>query len=1107
MIVRRNIIYRLFLWTLIFMSMSLLSSCIMTENFEYPSEIGEGTSDVRFDIEFRPLESVDPSTRTAGDAVKHIESVCVVVYKTDGDLYGKYPIGNITTSEEDTADISLTPPDGSSGFAESTYCSASFSLQLPLGEYRIYAVANYIPTDEQIATEEALKSISFDWNSTIAENNAMFGYFTNGNVSVPSYDSDTAEGRFEAPVLRIDKNNVTLHAWVRRLVSKVTVGFDGSELNENVYIYIHSVQIKDIPSEAYLGKDNKPSSGLIANGETIWYRSSSSAVKTAGLRVTKGVPGGISMEGTLAEGTQPDNSDNQGGIHHETANSLFLFENLQGNTATIKGKWQDSGNSFDSEGNITGTQDGVIDHPDGGTSGTIDFKDGVSNGSYIEVKAYYVNKTSTNASQGEIVYRFMLGKDTERNCDVERSNHFKVVLKFIKDANNIDWHIDYEPENPGISVPSPMYISYLHGEKLDIPVVVRGGAVVSFNAEIIDNDWYYEGHHRIATTNDVDFNGFLSMVEPSENNDIDMGYDERETDYLKGQSTLSATSEIKPFKTEELTDGIRYIVPVYTRSVSLGQGFSGNNAYIHKERTADVKFTVVVQRADGSKDTITETIKVIQVKRVVNPTGVWRPCDSDKKFNVVLMESDEVSSATYATPDQAISFRPTVSDGPWAAEIIQGADWVRISKTDGNYGTDLITGSTGTHVDFYYKPVGTCASNVTRCGVIRITYHNNTCIHYVFVTQGLAPVQMAASRTKWHLTNVHRKNVEEATPLHEGSMFRYLNTNTAIMAENNYRPDTKSGYGYGPFKPISDYTNNDDYDSGAYWVKEGTSDVIQEREWPLTNDNDSDLINGYVNVGGRESEYSLRVNYNKTPYNNIDYSDVFPDIMSNAKVASCAQWVELEDLERYYGVMYGNETTETKTSADDAYEFPFVGVDGSHTSYSSVPYDYDKGMRGMFVWDRENLSGRSGGGGHVFFPIGATGHGHRMHYPDWNRSTNAAIQPYQKIGELKYATMSEPLTGDTRPLLYDLYLSPGAIYWCRDWTGNANGSDGEPGSANDGVDFVQDGQNAQDINYHTYDFNTYSEYATWRTYWNGTSRYRQSLTQSSDACFIRCVEP
>lgn len=1091
------------------MSMSLLSSCIMTENFEYPSEIGEGTSDVRFDIEFRPLESVDPSTRTAGDAVKHIESVCVVVYKTDGDLYGKYPIGNITTSEEDTADISLTPPDGSSGFAESTYCSASFSLQLPLGEYRIYAVANYIPTDEQIATEEALKSISFDWNSTIAENNAMFGYFTNGNVSVPSYDSDTAEGRFEAPVLRIDKNNVTLHAWVRRLVSKVTVGFDGSELNENVYIYIHSVQIKDIPSEAYLGKDNKPSSGLIANGETIWYRSSSSAVKTAGLRVTKGVPGGISMDGTLAEGTQPDNSDNQGGIHHETANSLFLFENLQGNTATIKGKWQDSGNSFDSEGNITGIQDGAIDHPDGGTSGTIDFKDGVSNGSYIEVKAYYVNKTSTNASQGEIVYRFMLGKDTERNCDVERSNHFKVVLKFIKDANNIDWHIDYEPENPEISVPSPMYISYLHSEKLDIPVVVRGAEVVSFYAQIVENNWYYEGHPAIHADNDYDYNGFLSFVEPDVNGNVAGTASWRQTDFqATDESTDSAVPDFKVTSPEGKQE-YHYTVPVWTRHLQQGQGFSGNNTYIHKERTAKVKFTVVVKDANGNTKTIEETIEVIQVKRVVNPAGVWRPADSDQHFHVVQMESDAVSTAQYASPDQAVSFRPTVSDGPWAAEIISGEDWVRISKTNGNYSTAKLEGSTGTNIDFYYKPVGINSTGETRCGVIRITYHNNTCVHYIFVSQGLEPVAMGSSKTKWHMTNLHCQGVEEATPLHEGSMFRYRNTYAAILAENNYRPDIKTGYGYGPFKPIANYSYTTD--TGGYWTKEDAGGTVSgAREWPLSND-------GYpTSIGSLESEYTLRINREDYNFNNA---------LSNASIATCAQWNELVDLERYFGVLYGEVSTETKMTVDDAYEYPFVGVDGSHTNLNTVPYNYDKGMRGMFVWDSKGLAGRDDstiGNGHLFFPIGSTGHGHRLHFPDWNSSDNTAIQPYEKIGELKYATMSEPLGDTKRPMLDDLYLSPGAIYWCKNWINNTNNIDDEPG-------YTQYGQNAQDINYHTYDFNTYSEYATWRRptsngkgskgnltsyYYNGTTYYDISsstgtyaYTQGSDACFIRCVEP
>lgn len=1079
------------LWTSILISMSLVSSCIMTENFEYPSEIGEGVSDVHFDIDFRPLESVDPSTRTSGDAVKHIESVCVVVFKTDGTLFGKYPFSSVTTSEQDTTGIALTPPDGSSGFAEATYCSASFSLQLPLGEYRIYAVANYVPTDEQTASEDALKAVSFNWNSDVAKNNAMFGYFTNGKQSVPSYDSEDAEGRFEAPVIRIDKNNLTLHAWVRRIVSKVTVGFDGSGLNENVYIYIHSVQIKDIPSSATLGMDNKPSSGLIADGETILYRPSSSSVNTAGLRITKGVPTGISMGGTLTEGSQLDNTDNQGGVHHETANSLFLFENLQGNTATIKGKWQDSGNSFDEKGNIAGTPDGEIDHSDGSTQGTIDFKDGVSNGSYIEVKAYYVNKTATNASQGPIVYRFMLGKDTERNCDVERSNHFKVTLKFIKDANNIDWHIDYEPENPEISVPSPMYISYLHSEKLDIPVVVRGAEVVSFYAQIVENNWYYEGHPMINSANDYDYNGFLSFVEPDVNGNIGGTAAWRQTDFQNTDESTDSAVPAFEVTSPEGKQEYHYTVPVWTRHLQQGQGFSGNNAYIHKDRRAKVAFTVVVKDAQGNTKTLEETIEVIQVKRVVNPTGVWRPYNSTKEFHVVQMESDDVSTEKTATPDQALSFRPTISDGPWTAEIIQGSDWVRISKTNSNYGTSKLEGSTGTNIDFYYKPSSTCSSTTTRCGVIKITYHNNTCIHYVFVTQGTAPVTMGDSKTKWHTTNVKCRDVEEANPLYEGSMFRYRNHYAAIVAENSYRP------GFGPFEPIADKTYTSG--AGALWCLAGDGGSTQSSfSYPLTNDlgandeNTDAMWDGDYYEGEFESEYTLRV-----------YRNSWSTIMNDyALLPTCAQWNELKDMERYYGVLYGENSTETKTSADDAYEYPFVGVPDSHTDRNNIPYDYDKGMRGMFVWDRDATGGGSGSGGILFFPIGATGHGHRAQFPDWETSDITGHAAYYDIGALKYANVSRQLRKNgaidyNRPLLYDLYLSPGAVYWCRDWEGNTNGVDDEP--------YSTDGQNAMDINYHTYDFNTYGELATWRR--RTTGNVFVNTTQSSDACFIRCVEP
>ncbi len=1035
---------------------TLFTSCV-NEDMEEPA-VGKGESTLSVDIAFRPLS--DPlTTRTAGDTIKHINDLSIVIYKadeTDGTLHSctHYTSSNFTTTE---ADYPNSLPQGSDGFAEEkTRKTSTISIpNVPYGKYRMYAVVNIgrSLTEDETASEEALRAIPLTWNaSNIAANNAMFGFFDT--------EANKATVRTSAPEITINAQAVSLHAWVKRAASKVTVAYDGSNLKENIYIYIHSAQIKDIPAQCFLGKENTPgkdgytlNNTLIANGETINYTDDPTGT-TVGLTVTKGNP-------------------KHGSDHSETANALFFFENMQGFTTADKGKFQDE------------TGAGAVTHPNGSNTSDQDYKDGVPYGSYIEVKGYYVNKSAENASQGNITYRFMLGKDVVSDCNAERNNHYKLTLHFKNDANNPDWHIDYTPENPEISVPSPMYISYLHHEKLDIPVVVRGSTVQSFKAEIIDNNWYYDGHPKIHADNDYDYNGFLSFVEPNVNNTIAMTAAQRKTDYEEGDaSTDSAVPAFKVVSPEGKQE-YHYTVPVWTRSVQLGQGFSGNNAYVHKERNATVKFTAVVKDANGTTKTLTEEIEVIQVKRVVNPTGIWRPYNSTKQFHIVQMESDAVSTVQYATPDQVTSFRPTISDGPWAAEIIQGADWVRISKTNGNYGTTKLTGSTGSKIDFYYKPASTCASTTTRCGVIKITYHNNTCIHYIFVSQGLAPVAMGSSKTKWHMSNLHCQGVEEKSPLYEGSMFRFRNTYAAIIAENSYRPDIKTGYGYAPFKPIADksYSTN----TGGLWTKEDANGTVAgAREWPITNDGNDTYI------GSLESEYTLRIN--RSDYN-------FTNPMSSAKIATCAQWMELVDLERYYGVMYGENSTETKTTADDAYEFPFVGVPASHTDRNSIPYNYDKGMRGMFVWDSKNLAGRAAsiGNGHLFFPIGSTGHGHRMHFPDWNITDNEDIQPYDKIGALKYATMSEELGDTKRPLLDDLYLSPGAIYWCRDWANNTDGVDNEPG-------FTHDGQNAQDINYHTYDFNTYSEYATWRRY-GTSSTYAANYTQSSDACFIRCVEP
>lgn len=998
MIVRRNIIYTIILF-LAFLSLPV--SCVINEFADDPI-LAEGKSSVSFDVEFRPLVSVGAQTRTEGDAIKHIESLWVVVYKTDGSIFSKtnvYPYGNTNTynyanSEQNTSDINLTAPEGSSGFAEEKYCHSTFKMDLPLGKYRIYAVANYDLSSFN-GTEDELKSIKLTWNAAdISANNPMFGYFTDNDVNIiPS----------EAPVISVNKTNKSLHAWVKRAASKVTVSFDGSNLYENVYIYIHTVQIKDIPNTCWLGKDNTPASAdqLIAEGETVSYRTTST--ETDGLRITKGVPyGGL------------DVSDNAGGVHHENANSLFFFENRQPDTSTEKGKHQDA------DGN------GKIDNPDGSLSTDPDFKDGVPYGSYIEVKGYYVNKTAANASQGPIVYRFMLGKDTERNCDAERSNHYKLVLRFNKDANNTDWHIEYEPENPEISVASPLYISYIHHEKVDIPVVIRGGTATTLTAEITENNWAfpghkYEGRFDNGANGSLDeglYNGFLSLEKTTPTTADNAGrYDDF---YSANEKTY------QPVLIESGSNTYHYNVPAYTRALVLGNAFSGNNVYVDKERTAKIKFTATV-----NNQIVTKEIEIIQVRRLVNPAGVWRPYDSVKPFHVVLTETINETSDT--------EFHKIDSDGPWTAEIVEG-DWFSLSSDGISYGENKITGSTGSNIDFYYKPSGTCSENESRFGVIKVLYHNNTCVHYFFVSQGLAPVSMGASGTQWHMTNVHYSAKDEPNPLCEGSMFRWGRSKGAILSTNN----KKSGYGFGEIainKPFTVLNN---------------SGELQTAYWPNVDLNQSE--SGFTHSG--DGDISV-------------YAEGFTNstMNSNGRPPEKAEWDELETLRRYYGVLYGEDSEETLTNLNDVYGY--YGYDDNNNVIAE-----NKGMRGMFVWDDTRHA-------HLFFPIGATGHGHRKHYDDVAYSDILKT----KFCVLRYAQRHEEMPANHKygtainiPLLWDLYVRPGAIYWYRTLaTGDSDGNSW-----------------AHDINYFTFDFNTYGANPVYRS---------NNVLLHSDAAYIRRVEP
>ena len=973
----------------VFVGIGILSSCQDEPIMQGSGHIPEGNATISASVSYKPFGSMlgdDSRAATAGDAIKNIETLYVLLYDEGGKLVTMF---NAEEEAEDYKEethpytISDEVKPEEEHIAESSGKGATFRKVVPYGKYKIYAVANVDLSNNQysesIQTESGLKSIRFGWNDSVGKNNQMFGFFS----AETSNDDVSKPAGFDAPVVTIASPSVSLHAWIRRLASKVTIAYDGTNLNENVYIYIHSVQIIDIPKQCLLGSVNTPNAkDQLLPGASIGYRTSAQGnLNTAGITITKGNP--------------KDGSD-----HAETSGALFFYENMQGTTEKPKGKFQDE------SGNGT-----TVTHPDGNNPDDPDYKDGVPYGSYIEVKGYYVNKIAGKASQGEIIYRFMLGKDAKTDCNAERNYHYKLTLKFKNDANNPDWHIVYEPENPTISVPTPLYISYGYNESIHIPVIVRGASVdanTTIKATITKNPWGYPNHKYYNKSNhDGLEDGFLIFANPK--SAIKITESIRNEEWPK--DGFGHWNAVKPTDVDGTV--ARYDIPVYTRPLILSNSLTGHNPYVSQERKAKVKFEVTL---DGK--TYNKEIEVIQVKRLVNPTGVWRSADKDTPFNVRLMELNEPDTDGNGMVNT--DFHPTISDGPWTAHIEKGSSWVRIAETGSNdWGTEDVVGETGSEIRFDYKPEGVNNTSNVRCGVIKITYHNNNCVHYVFVSQGNGTINLEGA--EWQNRNILAQNQLVANPLLEGSMFKFGNPWHGILVENNYQ----SGYGF------------------------------NQNCWGMKF-----LTTSNPNPGVRfDSSDGIGFNLNGFTDDRKIYGD-------SAEPASYSQWKALEELPRRYGVLYGDECSETMTTTNDAYSYWQVGQ--------------ERGMQGMFVWDTTN-------GNHVFFPIGSTGYGHRKVNDNAYEDVYGTIDKYSLLKYAQRPLEMPEATAKAVPMYYDIWYRKGAVYWYNRMYENTVDNDG----------LVSDGY-AHDINYHSMVLQTYGK--------NPVGQADKDNHKSTDACFVRCVE-
>lgn len=501
----------------------MLSSC----RDELWNDIFENGGDcITLDLDFMPASSSELQTRGSlwsmpGGGMSNIRDICLVIFDENGRYEDLIDISD--SHYEENKNYDRTEEDTSNGqpTSELTSIRRKYRLDLPTGNFYVYAVANLgeytdaaitkstysVLVDEmkvKSMTREEFRAYRTVWNpSNYRCNSEMTGICTVGSLpgnAVFTGDTDTDSPIYLRPGLQ-------LHCWLRRLASKVTVDFDATNLNPSTTIYLKEIRVRDIPYDCSLFNKNSPSHysignhtvpvdspyGLMSNSRSVHgirlcgdaYTQENNEETdhknwpflTAGIPTLKDLVKAFDTDVTIPSAVTARRDVLNTINHSNSAPCLYFYENMQGRDES-KPKAADADN------------DGIIDSPDSYLSTDENYKDQVPGGSYVEVIAYYQSLEKGNEGEGNIIYRFMLGKDIVCDYNAERNYHFKLTLCFNGYANDVDWHIEYDRDKPPYSIPDEYYISYGYNESMEFPVTVSGELKDGIiTAEIVRNDW------------------------------------------------------------------------------------------------------------------------------------------------------------------------------------------------------------------------------------------------------------------------------------------------------------------------------------------------------------------------------------------------------------------------------------------------------------------------------------------------------------------------------------------------------------------------------------------------------------------------------------------
>lgn len=951
-------------------------------------------------------------------------------------------------------------------------------------------------------TLDKLRSKTVSWdNNDYANNREMLGYFTDleatETTTSPNYTSTFT-------TVKVNRPGMKLRTWLRRCASKITVDFDGEDLRDNIRIYIKDVTICDLAKTCTLGFgspssnyedqvdfNNHPNdkTGLIEKGGSIQFGEGEEHASWP--CISKNSP------------FIKDDSDNKKDLHSDSAPALYFYENMQGKeegrdrtpipnyeTGGVTGVKEKDGVDF-------GTYIEVSAHYVSEADGNSD--------SYDITYRFMLGKNVTDDFDAERNYHYKLtlkfrGNANEYSWQIDYNPTTSFVVPnpwYVSYLYNHDAYLPFEFVLSKDDVDKGYEVSDMTAEIVKNPWYPTTGdegynedvqnMLSDPKYEIIaqvpagDGDYPYKtGSYPNNPENDFTGNGFLSLRAPKtesvltdidvtggntwggyvkENNNINQAYfvgERNSINYSKrqiysGGSVVKLENEDPKRETiyAKREDNIYNInLPLFTREKVLVKqtGYTGNNPFVGYQRVAKIKLTAIlkIEGKDNSDKTIESYVNVVQVRRVVNPKGVYRSKDNYAPFHVNLKFLSEEGAAG--------EFRSIKSRGPWSAEVLGDKNFITLD------GKQQVGGATGSEIDFTIR-FNRMAGDRNKNAIVRIKYHNYTCTHLIFVRKGYEAqaiyesgrdldhpgIEGGSDPTVWNTFNMIAKDKMAEDPRDEGSLFKFGNADDPIASINNvYIIDGNEAY------------------------HELTQDEFNEYGMPMP----------FKRI---DSEGNI-VDNTTIDWGDITFDDENGFTKYNEEIRKAATMRDFEQLyltkyvEFGYGVLYADGATDTQYTQEMVY--------GWHSSDKSGDKN-KKGMRGVFAyyWNIDNLNDEYNGK-NVFFPIGRSGYGHRK-----NKDISSEYSGILRYASNRYKPACEYSTPYDNfqyvsPLFEFLYRRMGAIYWARQKTDNLlvwNGLEPEANSWAYGLDF----------NYFTFDVNAI---------------FYSNIDNGADACFVRTVK-